>query len=84
MPVAAAEGMNKGCASMARLARMLGEIWICMLSLFVIVFGLIIIVTEGFGAFWAVFSPFNVRDWGLVLVLALPGIGLFVLAKSLR
>ena len=69
---------------MAQLARILGEIWLCMLSLLVIIFGLIIIVTEGFGALWAVFSPFNLRDWGLVLILALPGIGLLVLAKSLR
>ena len=69
---------------MAQLVRILGQIWLCMLSLLVIVFGLIIIVTEGFGVFWAVFSPFNLRDWGLVLILALPGIGLLVLAKSLR
>ena len=69
---------------MAQLARILAQIWLGMLSLFVIVFGLIIVMTEGFEAFWAVFSPFNLRDWGVVLVLALPGIGLLVFAKSLR
>jgi hypothetical protein len=69
---------------MAQLARILGEIWLCMLSLCVIVFSLIVIVTEGSGEFWALFNPFNLRDWGLVLILALPGIGLLVLAKSLR
>jgi len=69
---------------MAQLARILGEIWLCMLSLCVIVFSLIVIVTEGSGVFWALFNPFNLRDWGLVLILALPGIGLLVLAKSLR
>ena len=49
---------------MPQLARTLGEIWLCMLSLLVIVFGLIIIVTEGFGVFWAVFSPFNFAGLG--------------------
>lgn len=69
---------------MAHLTRILGEIWLSMLSLFVITFGLVIIVTEGFGAFWAVFSPFNFWDWGLLLLLALPGIALLVFAKRLR
>ena len=69
---------------MAHLARMLGEIWLSMLSLFVVIFGLIIVVTEGFGALWAVFNPLNLRDWGVVLILALPGVGLLVLAKALR
>ena len=76
--------MNKESAPIAQLTRMLGEIWLCMWSLFVVVFGLIIIVTEGFEPFWAVFSPLNLRDWGLLLILALPGIGLLAIAKTLR
>jgi hypothetical protein len=70
--------------NIAQLVRVLGEIWLSLLSLFVVIFGLIIIVTEGFRAFWAVFSPFHIWNWGLVLILALPGIGLLVLAKRLR
>jgi hypothetical protein len=68
---------------MAELARILGEIWLSMLSLFVIIFGLIIIVTEGFGALCRVFSPLKLWDWD-ILILAVPGIGLLILAKALR
>jgi len=50
----------------------------------VVIFALVVIVTEGFGAFWVVFSPFNTWHWGLVFVLALPGIGLLILARKLR
>ena len=69
--------------NIADLVRILGETWLSLLSLIVIIFGLIIIVTEGFRAFWTVFSPFNIWNWGLVFILALPGIGLLALAKRL-
>jgi hypothetical protein len=68
---------------MAQLMRILGEIWLSMLSLFIIIFALIIIVTEGFGALCRVFSPFKLWDWD-ILILALPGMGLLILAKALR
>ena len=69
---------------LAHLVRILGEIWLSLLGLMVIIFALVVIVTEGFGAFWVVFSPFNTWHWGLVFVLALPGIGLLILARKLR
>lgn len=82
--IAIAGGQHQNAVmNIAHLVRILGEIWLSLLCLFVIVFGLIIIVTEGFYALWALFSPFNIRNWGLVFILTLPGIGLLVLAKRL-
>jgi hypothetical protein len=67
---------------MAQLARILAEIWLSMLSLFIIIFALIVIVTEGFQALWSMFS--NLSNWEELLALALPGISFLVLAKALR
>ena len=68
----------------AHLLCILGEIWLSVLVLIVIVSWLIFLVTHGFGAFWAALTALNIWQWGFVFILALPGIGLLILAKGLK
>jgi hypothetical protein len=68
---------------MAHLLYVLGEICLSALGLMVIVSWLIFMVTRGFGAFWAMLTALSIRQWGLIFILALPGISLLILGKCL-
>jgi hypothetical protein len=65
---------------MSRVFKILAVVWASILAVSIAVGAVAIILTEGFGEFFAVFSPFNIWNWGLVFILALPAIGLMKLA----
>jgi hypothetical protein len=65
---------------MSKLLHIIGEIWLSLLGLIVILSGVIIVSTEGIRKLW---ETFNILDWILVFILALPGFGLLVLADRL-
>ncbi len=67
----------------AKLLRAFAYGWGFLLMLSVMV-GLIgIWWKEGFGAVREVFSPFNLWNWGLIILLSLPAVGANVLADKL-
>jgi hypothetical protein len=68
---------------MPKLVRIVGKIWLFALGLIVVLSGVVIIFTDGIWKFWEIYSPFNIWQWGLVFILALPGFGLIKLADRM-
>jgi hypothetical protein len=73
---------NRQCNRLRKVSQplIIGEIWLALLGLMVILSGEIIASTEGIRKLW---ETFNILDWILVFILALPGFDLPVLADRL-
>jgi hypothetical protein len=69
---------------MAKLLRVIGHIWLGLLAIVVAIGGISILLTEGIWKFWEVFNLFNIWNWGLIFILALPALGLYALAKRIE
>jgi hypothetical protein len=68
---------------MSRFLRILAKIWLFVLGLIVVLSGVVIIFTDGIWKFLEIYSPFNIWNWGLIFILALPAFGLSKLADRL-
>lgn len=68
----------------SKLLRIVGYIWAGLLFATVLVGAISILIFQGIGRLWEVFSPFNIWNWGLIFVLALPAVGMFKLADRLE
>ena len=66
-----------------KLLCVIGYTWLSILGFSVVIGGIGIIVFDGMWEFWAIFSPFNIWNWGLIFLLALPAIGSMKLAERL-
>lgn len=66
-----------------RILRVISYVWLSLLAAVVALSGLGILLTDGIWKFWEIFSPFNIWNWGLIFILALPAIGLVKVAKRL-
>jgi len=67
----------------ARILRVIGYVWLSLLGAVVALSGLFILLTDGIWKFWEIFSPFNIWNSGLILILALPAVSVLALAKRL-
>lgn len=52
----------------------IGSIWLVILAITIVIGAVGIIAEGGMMQFWWVFSPFNVVNWILIGLLALPGV----------
>jgi hypothetical protein len=68
---------------MARFLRIVGYLWLGLLLASVFVGGLGLVIFEGVGKFLEIFGPSNLWNWGLIAILALPGLGLLKLADRI-
>ena len=60
----------------------IGTIWLYLLGLAVFVGAIGILLFEGVGRLFEIFSPFNIWNYLLILLLALPGWGALLLSRK--
>lgn len=66
---------------MATLLRIVGYIWLGIVAASVALGAIGILIGDGgLEKFWEVFSPFNLCNWGLIMLISLPALGLLKLA----
>lgn len=68
----------------ARVFRVLGQIWLSLLGVLILVGWVGIIWKEGWMRMTEVFSPFNLWNWVAILVCAAPGLACMFIADKLH
>jgi len=64
--------------------RLLGQIWLSLLGVLILVGWFGIIWKEGWMRMTEVFSPFNLWNWGAIFVCAAPGVACMFIADKLQ
>jgi hypothetical protein len=77
-------GATTGRLIAAKVFRVLGQIWLSLLGVLILVGWIGIIWKEGWMRMTEVFSPFNLWNWGAILVCAAPGLACMFIADKLQ
>lgn len=67
---------------MKKILTLLGGIYLGLLACLIFVSAIGILISKGIWEFWNVFSPFNIINWAVTAVIALPGLALLAVGKK--